>query len=195
MVKEKNMLKFILIETIEKIYEYLTGKELLFSIQNKKNLKIFVTLKEEKEKNSNLTKIDFNNLMSIREYIESAGNININCHPQTEIVSEIFEQNNRYKEEKLSNFKILKVIGKGCSSYIYLSLYQNKYVVLKVIDKLYIINNSLITQIELEKNILSSFNEDFFVQIHFYDRNKNNICNAILSRRRFISISSEKKDI
>ena len=87
MVKEKNMLKFILIETIEKIYEYLTGKELLFSIQNKKNLKIFVTLKEEKEKNSNLTKIDFNNLMSIREYIESAGNININCHPQTEILS------------------------------------------------------------------------------------------------------------
>ena len=80
-------LKFILIETIEKIYEYLTGKELLFSIQNKKNLKIFVTLKEEKEKNSNLTKIDFNNLMSIREYIESAGNININCHPQTEILS------------------------------------------------------------------------------------------------------------
>ena len=187
------MLKFILIETIEKIYEYLTGKELLFSIQNKKNLKIFVTLKEEKEKNLNLTKIDFNNLMSIREYIESAGNININCHPQTEIVSEIFEQNNRYKEEKLSNFKILKVIGKGCSSNIYLSLYQNENVVLKVIDKLYIINNSLITQIELEKNILSSFNEDFFVQIHFYDRNKNNICNAILSRRRFISISSEKK--
>ena len=42
----------------------------------------------------------------------------------------------------------------------------------------------------MEKNILSSFNEDFFVQIHFYDRNKNNICNAILSRRRFISISS-----
>ena len=106
--------------------------------------------------------------MSIREYIESAGNININCHPQTEILSEIFNQNNRYKEEKLSNFKILKVIGKGCSSNIYLSLYQNENVVLKVIDKLYIINNSLITQIELEKNILSSFNEDFFVQIHFY---------------------------
>ena len=133
--------------------------------------------------------------MSIREYIESAGNININCHPQTEILSEIFNQNNRYKEEKLSNFKILKVIGKGCSSNIYLSLYQNENVVLKVIDKLYVINNSLITQIELEKNILSSFTEDFFVQIHFYERNKNNICNAILSRRRFISISSEKKDI
>ncbi len=106
--------------------------------------------------------------MSIREYIESEGNININCYSQTEILSEIFNQNNRYKEEKLSNFKILKVIGKGCSSYIYLSLYQNENVVLKVIDKLYIINNSLITQIELEKNILSSFNEDFFVQIHFY---------------------------
>ena len=40
--------------------------------------------------------------------------------------------------------------------------------VLKVIDKLYVINNTLIPQIEIEKNILSSFNEDFFVQIHFY---------------------------
>ena len=93
-------------------------------------------------------------------YKGNEGNININYH--------LFNQNNRYKEEKLSNFKILKVIGKGCSSNIHLSLYQNENVVLKVIDKLYIINNSLITQIELEKNILSSFNEDFFVQIKFY---------------------------
>ena len=161
-------LKFILVETIEKVYESLTGKELLFSIQGGKNLKEFVTTKSEKGKNPNLSKINTNNLMSIREYIESEGNININSHPQTEILSEIFNQNNKYKDEQLSNFKIINIIGKGAASYIYLSLYQNEYVVLKVIDKLYIINNSLIPQIQLEKNILSSFNEDFFVQIKFF---------------------------
>ena len=97
--------------------------------------------------------MDLNNLMSIREYIESEGNMNISSHPQSEKLSEIFIQNNKYKNEKLNNFKIFKVIGKGVGSYIYLASYQNQYVALKVIDKLHIINNSLISQIQLEKNI------------------------------------------
>ena len=161
-------LRKLLIETIEKIYESITGKELLFSIQNTKNLKDYVTTKKEKASNSNFSKMDLEHLMSIREFIESDGNININSHPETQKLSEIFKENNKYKEEKLSNFQILKVIGKGPGSYIYLSKYEGENVVLKVIDKLYIINNSLIPQIQLEKNILSSFNEDFFVQMNFF---------------------------
>ena len=161
-------LKKNLIETVENIYEILTGKELLFSIQNTINLRDFVTTKKEKSKNPKLSKFDTSHLMSIREYIESEGNININSHLQTQKLSILFNKNNKYKEEKLSNFKLLKIIGKGKGSYIYLSKYQNKNVVLKVIDKLYIINNSLIPQINLEKNILSSFNEDFLVQLEFF---------------------------
>ena len=161
-------LKKNLIETVANIYEILTGKELLFSIQNTINLRDYVTTKKEKAKNPKLSKLDTSHLMSIREYIESEGNININSHLQTQKLSILFNKNNKYKEEKLSNFKLLKIIGKGKGSYIYLSKYQNKNVVLKVIDKLYIINNSLIPQINLEKNILSSFNEDFFVQMNFF---------------------------
>ena len=112
--------------------------------------------------------MDLEHLMSIREFIESDGNININSHPETQKLSEIFKENNKYKDENLSNFQILKVIGKGPGSYIYLSKYEGENVVLKVIDKLYIINNSLIPQIQLEKNILSSFNEDFLVQLEFF---------------------------
>ena len=161
-------LRKLLIETIEKIYESITGKELLFSIQNTKNLKDFVTTKKDKASNSSFSKMDLEHLMSIREFIESDGNININSHPETQKLSEIFKENNKYKDENLSNFQILKVIGKGPGSYIYLSKYEGENVVLKVIDKLYIINNSLIPQIQLEKNILSSFNEDFFVQMNFF---------------------------
>jgi len=161
-------LKKNLIETVENIYQLLTGKELLFSIQNTLNLRDYVTTKKEKLKNPKLSKIDTSHLMSIREYIESEGNVNINSHLETQKLSIIFNKNNKYKEEKLSNFQLLKIIGKGKSSYIYLSKYQNKNVVLKVIDKLYIINNSLIPQIKLEKNILSSFNEDFLIQMDFF---------------------------
>ena len=161
-------LRKLLIETIEKIYESITGKELLFSIQNTKNLKDFVTTKKDKASNSSFSKMDLEHLMSIREFIESDGNININSHPETQKLSEIFKENNKYKDENLSNFQILKVIGKGPGSYIYLSKYEGENVVLKVIDKLHIVNNNLIPQIQLEKNILSSFNQKFLVQLKFF---------------------------
>ena len=161
--------KLELITTIEKIYESLTSKELLFSIQKKhKKLLDFVATKVEKKNDPLICKIDYNNLMSIREYIESEGNININSHPKTKILSSLFKENNKYKDEQLSNFKIIKIIGKGSGSYIYLANYQDENVVLKAIDKLHIVNNNLIPQIQLEKNILSSFNEDFFVQMNFF---------------------------
>ena len=61
--------KLELITTIEKIYESLTSKELLFSIQKEhKKLKDFVATKAEKKKDPLICKIDYNNLMSIREY-------------------------------------------------------------------------------------------------------------------------------
>ena len=161
--------KLELITTIEKIYESLTSKELLLSIQKEhKKLLDFVATKKEKNKNPQLCKIDYNNLMSIREYIESEGNVNINSHPQTKKLSILFRENNKYKDEKLSNFEIIKIIGKGAGSYIYLAKYQNENVVLKAIDKLYIVNNNLIPQIQLEKNILSSFNEKFLIQLKFF---------------------------
>ena len=161
--------KLELITTIEKLYESLTSKELLFSIQKEhKKLLSFVATKLEKKKNPKICKIDYNNLMSIREYIESEGNININSHPATKELSKLFIQNNKYKDENISNFQILKIIGKGSGSYIYLANYQNENVVLKVIDKLHIVNNNLIPQIQLEKNILSSFNQKFLVQLKFF---------------------------
>ena len=69
-----------IIEMLEIIFEKVTRKELLFSIQNEKDLSKYIVGKRERKKKPDLFKIEPNKLMSIKEFIESEGNMNINSH-------------------------------------------------------------------------------------------------------------------
>ena len=97
--------------------------------------------------------IEKKNLMSIREFIDSKGSVNINSHLNTQILEKEFNKNNKYKEGiSFSDFKITSLIGKGKTANIYLAKYKNENVALKVIDKLFIYENDMIDKILLEKN-------------------------------------------
>ena len=149
--------KFKIIEMIEIIYEALTSKELLFSIKDTNKLSIYVVTKKERLKKPDLNKMDLKNLMSIREYIESEGNVELNTHSVSlNLENNFFRPNQKFRDEKIENFEFLNIIYKGNNSCIYLANYKKdkKKYALKIIDKIYIINNNLIEQIKLEKNIL-----------------------------------------
>ena len=158
-----------IIEILEVIYESVTQTELLFSIQNDKDLTKYVVNKVERKKNPNLFKIEPTQLMSIREFVESGGSMKINTHQGSLLLEDEFKKGLRYKNESLSNFNLQCIIGKGKSSIVYLAEYNGTYVALKVFDKLNLYKNDLIERVELEKNILSSFTDKkFLCHMKFY---------------------------
>ena len=158
-----------IIEILETVYESITQNELLFSIINEKDLSKFVVGKKERKNSPELYKIGAKQLMSVREFIESGGNMNINTHANSLLLEDEFKNGKKFKKESLSNFNILSIIGKGKSSTIYLAEYKGENVALKIFDKLYLYKNDLIERVILEKNILCSFTDkNFLCHMKFY---------------------------
>jgi serum/glucocorticoid-regulated kinase 2 len=158
-----------IIEILEIVYESITQNELLFSIVNEKDLSKFVVGKKERKNSPELYKIEAKQLMSVREFIESGGSMNINTHANSLLLEDEFKKGKKFKKESLSNFNILSIIGKGKSSTIYLAEYKGENVALKIFDKLYLYKNDLIERVILEKNILCSFTDkNFLCHMKFY---------------------------
>jgi serum/glucocorticoid-regulated kinase 2 len=158
-----------IIEILEIIYESINQNELLFSIINEKDLSRFVVGKNERKKSPDLYKVDPKLFMSIREFIESEGNLNINTHPNSLLLEGEFNKGNFYKNESLSNFTLISIIGKGKASIIYLAKYEGENVALKVFDKIHLYKNDLVEAVKLEKKILSSFTDkNFLCHLKFY---------------------------
>ena len=165
-----------IIEILEIVYESITQNELLFSIINEKDLTRFVVGKSERKKSPELYKVDSKQLMSVREFIESGGSMNINTHANSLLLEEEFKKEKKFKEESLSNFNLQCIIGKGKSSTIYLAEYKGENVALKIFDKLYLYKNDLIERVILEKNILCSFTDkNFLCHMKFYFTTKTKI--------------------
>ena len=167
-----------IINTLQNVYETLTGKQLLFCIKNDKELSKYVVTKKERKKTPNLFKIEKKELMSIKEFIDSDGSLSINTHPNSQKLEDEFKRNNKYKEGiSFSNFEIYSLIGKGNTANIYLANYNGENVALKVIDKAYIYQNEMMDKIQLEKNILSSFNDEkYLCHMKFFFMTETKIC-------------------
>ena len=165
-----NRLKII--EILETVYEASTHIELLFYIANDKDLSKYVVGKSDRKKiKKEMPNIEPKQLMSIREFIESEGNMNINTHANSQLLEDEFKKGTegKYKDESLDNFKLKYIIGKGKTSTIYLAEYEGKDVALKVFDKINLYKNNLIERVELEKNILCSFGDNpFLCHMKFY---------------------------
>ena len=167
----KNRLKII--EILEAVYEATVQNELLFFIANEKDLTKYVINKKERRTNKKeMSKIEPKQLMSIREFIESGGNMErLNTHANSQLLEEEFRKGSqkKYKNEELKNFTIHKIIGKGRYSTIYLATYENENVALKIFDKISLYKHNLIERVELEKNILCSFGDNkFLCHMKFY---------------------------
>ena len=171
---ERNKI-IILIQTV---YESLTHKDLFFCIKNEKDLSKLVVTKKDRKKFPTLFRVEKKELMSIKEFIDSDGSLNINNHPNSQKLEDEFKKNNNYKEGiSFSDFTIHSLIGQGNTANIYLATFNEEKVVLKVIDKSFIYMNEMVDKILLEKNILSSFNENkFLCHMKFFFMTKTKIC-------------------
>ena len=167
-----------IINIIQAVYEMLTHKNLLFCIKNDRDLSKFLVTKKERKKNPNAFKIEKKELMSIKEFIDSDGSLNLNTHPNSQKLEDEFKKNKTYKENiSFSDFEIISLIGQGNTANIYLANYDDELVALKVIDKAYIYDNDLINNIVLEKNILSSFHDDkYLCHMIFFFMTETKIC-------------------
>ena len=167
-----------IINIIQAVFEILTHKDLLFCIKNERDLCKFLVTKKERKKSPYEFKIEPKDLMSIKEFIDSDGNLNINTHPNSQKLEEEFAKNNKFiKDMSFSDFDIVALIGQGNTANIYLANYSDEIVTLKVIDKAYIYNNDMIDHILLEKNILSSFTEEkYLCHMKFYFMTETKIC-------------------
>jgi len=162
--------RFQIIQILQTLFNQITNKDLIFTIKNEKELKKYIVSKDERKKQATLFKIDPKDFMSVREYIESEGSMSINTHPNTYKLESEFIKYNKYKgDESLNNFEIICLLGKGSTSNVYLANYEGQKVALKIFDKVYLYQNDLIDKILLEKNILSSFqDEKFLCHMKFY---------------------------
>ena len=167
-----------IINILQNVYENLTQKDLLFCIKNDKDLSKLVVTKKDRKKNPHLFKIEKKELMSIKEFIDSDGSLSINTHPNSQKLEDEFKKNNKYQEGiTFSNFEVYSLIGQGNSANIYLATYNGEMVSLKVIDKAYIYHNEMMDKIQLEKNILSSFQEEkFLCHMKFFFMTNTKIC-------------------
>ena len=77
-----------IINIIQAVFEILTHKDLLFCIKNERDLCKFLVTKKERKKSPYEFKIEPKDLMSIKEFIDSDGNLNINTHPNSQKLEE-----------------------------------------------------------------------------------------------------------
>lgn len=158
-----------IIQILSILYSSKMNKDILFTIMPEKDLKKYVVSEEERKKNPYLFKIKTEELMSVQEFIESDGNLNINKHANSYLLEGTFLKSvNKFHEEQLSNFEIINLIGTGNTANIYLAKYQGKNVVLKVFDKVHLLKNNLIEHVLLEKNILTYFDYKFLSTLNFF---------------------------
>ena len=168
-----------IVSILQNAYESITNKTLLFCIKNEKDLDKYVVEKKERAKNPSAFKIEPKELMSVKEYIDSNGSMNINTHSNTLKLESEFQKSSQFFKDSISfgDFQIISLVGRGNTSNVYYAKYQGEDVALKVFDKVFLYQNKLIDKILLERNILCSFeSENYLCHMKFYFMTDIKIC-------------------
>ena len=158
----------IILDILSNNYKAIFSQELKLFELPEKNLKEYVTTKEEKEKQNSYTRMPKNaNTLNIKDYLfgnQSKTEINKN---QSNI-----KQKHKFQNIKVNynDFEIIKVIGRGYIGKILLVKYKNdgKYYAMKMMRKDQIISEELQENILLEKNILIEAQCEFILSLSFF---------------------------
>ena len=158
----------IILDILSNNYKAIFSQELKLFELPEKNLKEYVTTKEEKEKQNSYTRMPKNaNTLNIKDYLfgnQSKTEINKN---QSNIKLKHKFQNIKVN---YNDFEIIKVIGRGYIGKILLVKYKNdgKYYAMKMMRKDQIISEELQENILLEKNILIEAQCEFILSLSFF---------------------------
>ena len=158
----------IILDILSNNYKAIFSQELKLFELPEKNLKEYVTTKEEKEKQNTYTRMPKNaNTLNIKDYL--FGN-----QSKTEINKNQINIKLKHKFQNIkvnyNDFEIIKVIGRGYIGKILLVKYKNdgKYYAMKMMRKDQIISEELQENILLEKNILIEAQCEFILSLSFF---------------------------
>jgi serum/glucocorticoid-regulated kinase 2 len=159
-----------IIECIAKNYHELAKKEIAFCAIDDKSLKHTVTLKKEKKKDQSFSRMITNNLSSVYVYLYgntmpvTENNKNRNTRSST-----IISNDKVFKEVKLEDFHVIKVIGRGSYGKVCLVEFKhnNESYAMKSLKKDILIDQEQIESTLLEKKILESIDHPFLVGLVF----------------------------
>ena len=192
--------KKTIVEIIAKYYYNIIGEELKLFELNVSSLSTFVTTKKEKMKEKNSSRMPRTNCISIGEYIYGTKSKNVIQKKQATMKKTGKIITNTKVE--MSDFEIIKTIGRGAVGKILLVKYKNTgdLYSIKSMRKDQLLSESLIDNILDEKNILSEGQCEFILQLSFFFQSperiyfvtpfiffsitrKNIFCNTIYERR------------
>ena len=174
--------KNILICLIAKFYEEQTNSNLKLCQVPEKSLKNYVTLKKEKKKDGNYTKIDESYLINTKSFIKE----NLRTEKKLRLISKenlsdsdeevakkdktfiIFSKIEGITNIILEDFQILKIIGRGAYGKVYLVQYKptNAYYAMKSINKEYLNDINDINKSLMEKQIIQNLDYQFLIEVY-----------------------------
>ena len=155
--------KKTIVEIIAKYYYNIIGEELKLFELNVSSLSTFVTTKKEKMKEKNSSRMPRTNCISIGEYIYGTKSKNVIQKKQATMKKTGKIITNTKVE--MSDFEIIKTIGRGAVGKILLVKYKNTgdLYSIKSMRKDQLLSESLIDNILDEKNILSEGQCEFIL--------------------------------
>mmetsp|Transcript_8359 Transcript_8359/g.8663 ORF Transcript_8359/g.8663 Transcript_8359/m.8663 type:complete len:485 (+) Transcript_8359:33-1487(+) len=157
----------IIVKFVAEAYLALKGTDLNFCELEEKSLKNYVTLKTEKKKDLSFSRMPENNLTPIRDYY---------AHVAKPLPSEEVHRSNTIyckrkdvKEVNLSDFKAIKVLGRGTYGKVTLVEYTktNELFAMKSLKKDQLIEEDQVQNTLLEKKILQELEHPFLVELVF----------------------------
>ncbi len=159
-----------IIECVAKGYYEATRKEINFCELDDKSLKHTVTLKKEKKKDQNFSRMLTENLSSVFAYLyESKESSSENVKSKLKRSSTLLSNDSLYKEVKLEDFQMIKVIGRGSYGKVCLVEFKpnGELYAMKSLKKDILIDQEQIESTLLEKKILESMDHPFIVGLVF----------------------------
>jgi serum/glucocorticoid-regulated kinase 2 len=153
------------IEWIAKSYYDIHKKEVLFCELNEKSLKHLVTVRSEKKKDHNFSRMPVDGLSSVYTYVFPDGLPQL----KRQRCSTLYAKDKNIKEVSLQDFNILKVLGRGSFGKVCLVEYKSskELFAMKSLKKDVLIEQDQIENTLLEKTVLESMDHPFLVGLNF----------------------------
>lgn len=158
-----------IIEIIGPAFLKETQSDLILCLLDDKSLKNVVTLKAEKKKDANFTRMPKTNLISFNEYINGQNN---NLKRGSTVIQEVLyigKEKENVVDVKFEDFQIISVVGRGSFGKVCLVEYKNtsELYAMKSIKKDILIDHEQIENTILEKKILQTVNHPFLCSLVF----------------------------
>lgn len=151
----------LIVKFIAESYQELKGVEIPFCELNEKSLKKVVTLKDEKKKDLSFSRMPNTGLTSVKDYI----------NPDVEMTRSgtIFSRRKEFKEVHLSDFKPIRVLGRGSFGKVTMVefLKTKELYAMKSLKKDVLLDQDQVENTLLEKKILTELEHPFLVGLVF----------------------------